>query len=149
MKASPELQEQVSQYRPGDQIQISLIRKGKTKTVSVTLKNRANTTDLVKKGVSAMADKLGVQFRELDQSERMELKVDGGVEISGLYDGVISENTNIREGFIITKVDHKRISSVEEFEVILGQKEKGSGVLLEGFYPKYRYKTLYYAFGLE
>lgn len=148
VKTSPELQEQVSKYRPGDKISVKLLRDGKNKLVDVVLKNRANTTELIEKGTSAMSSKLGVDFRTLTEEESRKLKINGGVEISGLYNGVISENTNIRVGFIVTKIDHKRISSVEELEAIMGQKSSGDGVLIEGFYPKYRYKTLYYAFGI-
>lgn len=73
------------------------------------------------------------------------LKIDGGVKVSKLYPGKIKKETQMREGFIITHIDGKRINDIEDVAAILENKK--GGVMLEGVYEdgsKY-----YYAFGLD
>jgi serine protease Do len=43
VNSSPELQEQVAKYRPGDKLQVEYIRDGKVATSSIILKNKYNT----------------------------------------------------------------------------------------------------------
>ena len=59
---SPELQEQVGKYRPGDKINISLARLGKLMEIPVVLKNKNGNTDVVKKEKVESINVLGATF---------------------------------------------------------------------------------------
>ena len=143
----PELQERISAFRPGDKVELKLIRDGKTISRKVTLKNSNNGTDAVDKAAVDVRALLGADFEELSKKERDELSADG-IKVSGLYIGRLTQHTKIKEGFIITHVDKKRVKTMSDFMNAFSEKKKGDGVFLEGFYPRNPKETYYYAFGI-
>ena len=48
VNSSPALQEQVSRFRPGDKINVTINRKNKKKLLTITLKNIKNGTTIIK-----------------------------------------------------------------------------------------------------
>lgn len=129
-----ELQEQISRYRPGDKINVSLVRDKKEVNVDVVLKTLDNSTKLVKKSelVSKSVAALGAEFVEIDNEELANLRIENGVKISKLGNGRLAQ-IGIQPGFIVTSIDKKRILSVSDIKSILNTKTSGI-VLIEGFY---------------
>lgn len=145
VNTSPELQEQVSRYHPGDKITVTYQRDGKVKTTEAILKNKeGNTTYLKKEDASAIAA-LGAEFANLTMEEKKDLGLQGGVKVVSLGNGKLSQSTNMKAGFIITKIDNKPIATVEDLKVALANKK--GGVMIEGRYPDYP-GQYFYAFGL-
>jgi S1-C subfamily serine protease len=140
VNSSPELQEQVAKYRPGDKISVEYIRDGKTYTGSVVLKNKYNTVASVDNSHDIL-NTLGIKVENLTDNEKRSLGVPGGVKITDLKDGKLSEFTDIRKGFIITQIDDENISNVDDFVNIL--KGKNGKVLIEGIYPNKPMSYLY------
>lgn len=128
------LQEQVSRYRPGDKVNVLVIRNNREMNVPVTLKTFDNTTNLVRKSelVKASIESLGAEFQEMDLQELGRLRLDNGVKVSRLTNGKLAQ-VGIKEGFIITSIDKKRIASAEDLKNAL--ENKSGGVTIEGFYP--------------
>lgn len=146
VKSVPELQEIIASYRPNEKIKIQYLRNGKEKTTDVVLKNSLGTTDLASASNSQVLQKLGADFEQLSQNERQEMKINSGVKINKLYSGKLRSETDIREGFVITKANRKLVPTVAELEKILQEAEnEGEGVLLEGRYPE---NNRVYFFGL-
>jgi S1-C subfamily serine protease len=145
VNSSPELQEQVSRYHPGDGITVTFIREGKEKTVSAKLKNKQGNTEYLKKEETFALEQLGAELREINAAEKKATGLEGGVVVEKINEGTLSRNTNMREGFIITKVDNKVIRNLSDLKAALINKK--GGVLIEG-----RYKdspgNYWYAFGL-
>src|SRR5262249_29498627 len=113
VNTTPELQEQISRYHPGDKVEVVYTRDGKERSVNVTLKNIEGNTDITKKEVSNdQLSALGADFQDLTAKEKKDLGLDGGVKVAKIYDGKISRSTNLHEGFIITKVDNHPVNSV-------------------------------------
>ena len=142
VNSSPELQEQVAQYRPGDKISVEFIRDGKTETATVTLKNKYNTVASIDNARDVL-NALGVKVDNLSPQELRALGLNGGVKITELEKGKLSEFTDIRKGFIITQIDDQAVNNVQDFENIL--KDKTGKVLVEGIYPN-RPASYMYAF---
>ena len=88
---------------------------------------------------------LGASFEVLDTETAKKLGIEGGIVVKNVENGIIAENTDIEEGFIITRLNNKPVSNLKQFETILNQ-SKGNGVLIEGRYPN-RNGVKYYAFG--
>ncbi len=63
-----------------------------------------------------------------------------------MYNGILSNQTDIREGFIITSVNHEKVKTVNELKNKLQGIE--GGVFFAGVYENYP-GEVYYAFGLE
>lgn len=140
VNSSPELQEQVANYRPGDKINVDYIRDGKKQTTVIVLKNKYNTTAVVDNSTNVL-DVLGVKVSNLTDQEKRSLGVSGGVKIDEVKQGKLSEYTDIRKGFVITQIDDEPVSSVQDFTNIL--QNKSGKVVVEGLYPNKAISYLY------
>lgn len=140
VNSSPELQEQVARYSPGDKLKVDYIRDGKKQTATIVLKNKYNTTATIDNNIDVLGA-LGVQVENLTTAEMRSLGVSGGVKITDLQDGKLSEFTDIRKGFIITQIDDQPVNNKQDFINLL--KEKSGKVLVEGIYPNKPMSYLY------
>lgn len=127
----PELQEQVTRYKPGDKITLTYMRGGKESTVPLTLKNKAGNTELVK--TTGILDKLGAELEAIDSKTAASNQINGGVRVKKIGEGLL-KRTRMQEGFIITSVNDQDIKSVSELDKILSL-NKGRKVKIEGVYP--------------
>ena len=132
INSGSELQEQLSRFKPGDKVNITYERDNKMVTVPVTLKNNAGNFEIVK--ADAMIDKLGANLVTLDKNKAKEYGITGGVVVKKINDGVINNQTRMRDGFIITKVNGKSVNSVEEMKATIGTSKS---IKVEGIYPGY------------
>ena len=142
----PELQEQVARFRPGNTISIEFIRGGKKQKTEVTLKNKSNTTSLIGARDDDLLMRLGFELREMTDRERKELKIGSGVYVVSILRGSAIEKTQMDPGYIITKVNDKKVASVDE--IITEFKNTKGTVMLEGFYENFP-GEYYYAFKVE
>ena len=128
-----ELQEQVSRYRPGDKINVSIVRANKEMNMPLTLKTFDNTTRLVKKSevVKSSAEVLGAEFSNLDYDQLASLHTENGVRIEKIGSGKLAQ-VGIQQGFIITSIDRKKVNTVQDVQKLLDR--KGGMVVIEGFY---------------
>jgi Do/DeqQ family serine protease len=133
IRTEPELQEQLARYKPGDNISVSYLRSGATRTVSVQLKNIEGTTTIIKQPGATRV--LGANFRSLSSDEKKKYEVDGGVLVENISDGILSRETNMRKGFVITAINDKPVNTVEELQRSLSA---NNSVQIAGFYPGYR-----------
>ncbi|QQS29292.1 MAG: Do family serine endopeptidase [Sphingobacteriales bacterium] len=149
IKSISELQEQIALHRPGDRLMVTVNRKGAEKTLPVVLKNKEGNTGLVTKNTEKLdlLTSLGAEFENLTNRESADLGIQGGVRVKKLKNGQLSNNTNIREGFIITKVDDTLVSSTDQLSEVLYEK-KGNGALLKGIYPNAPKSTYFYGIGI-
>lgn len=146
VSSTPELQEQVARRRPGDQLTLKVNRKGTEKEIKVTLfnKNGQSQPSIASVGESLL-DQLGIEVENLSVSASKRLQIAGGLKVISISNGKIRKQTQMKEGFIITKVDGKTVKNKEEFLTILEGKK--GGVMLEGRYEDFP-GEYYYAFGM-
>ncbi len=143
----PELQEQVGRLRPGNKIQVDYIRNGKKYKTEVTLRDRNNSTSAKNSFKNKVAEKeeimdyLGFEIRDLSREEMRRLRV-SGVYVKSIDIGSTIEETQMDPGFIITKINDEKVTSVDEVEDKLDSL-KGTKVYLEGFYENYRGEYFY------
>ena len=134
----PELQEEISKYRPGDEVSVSLWRGRKATT---PLRNRQGNEDLVMAPTEReVEDILAAEF-EAVSPKRLAAWAFARAKVSELRDGKL-RNSGVRANFII-KVDGEA-APAEDLNRILAEKQ--GGVLLEGVYPNGQ--KAYYGFGL-
>jgi len=132
VSSGSEMVEQVAGYKPGDKITVQYLRNGKSYTTTVSLKNKSGSFDIVK---TMVTDKLGAELQTLDKKKATELGVKGGVVVSKISSGLIDEQTRMRDGFVILKLNGAEIKSVEELNTAIARSPKR--IMLEGFYPGY------------
>ncbi len=139
VKSSPELQEQVGLFRPGEKISIIFLREGELKSTEVTLKNSFNTTSLDKKrtnkrlsAANEILKELGIEAETLNDNNLKDIE---GVIILKIDKNSIIANTNMEREFIITSVNEENIKSLDEFKNAIANAD--GEVVLDGFYEKY------------
>ncbi len=140
----PELQEQVAMYSPGNKMTIEYIRAAKRKSATVILKNKMKNTDLVildEKNYTILED-LGFECRALDEEERKRLSVEG-IMVKSVYRGSRIARTNMDPGFIITKINDKKVVDLESFVSFI--EETNEKIMLEGIYEHFE-GDYFYAF---
>ncbi len=146
VNTSPRLQEIIASKRPGDRVDVTVKRDGKEKTFTVVLENAKGTTAIVKKEKKEVLNLLGADFETLDADVAEKLDIKGGVKVIRLYPGKIRKETQMREGFIITHIDGKKVKNIEDVAEALENKQ--GGVMIEGVYEDQPGKY-YYAFGMD
>lgn len=146
VESSPELQEVIARYRPGDPVTLRVNRQGKNQEYKVILRNLNGKTSIDKKEHAAILNMLGVEMENLDDQAKKELDIDHGIKITKIYAGKIKRETQMREGFVITHMDDQKVKDVEDF--IKKCEKKNGGVMVEGIYEDIPGKY-YYAFGIN
>lgn len=122
--------EQISKYRPGDKVNVSVIRNKKEINKKLTLKNKYGNTELVS---STKVDQLGAEFENISKAEKQNLRLRHGVKVTELFSGKLRDN-GIKKGFIITGINNIPVKNVEDINKII-EEQKGRKILIEGIYP--------------
>ena len=127
------LQEQMAKHRPGDKVKVKILRDKKDKTVEMVLKNKQGTTNVVKDNGMEI---LGAAFRELPDDAKQSLRLNYGVEVTGVTDGKMKE-AGVRKGFIILKANGQTIKTVDQLEEIVKQASQSPEpvLFLNGIFP--------------
>ena len=68
------------------------------------------------------------------QKKAKEYGVTGGVIVKKINDGAINDQTRMKDGFIILKVNDKEVKSVDEMKAAIGTNKS---ITISGFYPGY------------
>ena len=127
------LQEELAKHRPGDKIKVKILRDKKEKTVEMVLKNKQGTTNVVKDNGMEI---LGAAFRELPDDMKQSLRLNYGIEVTGVTDGKMKE-AGVRKGFIILKANGQSVKSVDQLEEIVKQASQSTEpvLFLNGIFP--------------
>jgi S1-C subfamily serine protease len=127
------LQEQMAKHRPGDKVKVKILRDKKEKTVDMVLKNKQGTTNVVKDNGMEI---LGAAFRELPDDVKQSLRLNYGVEVTGVTDGKMKE-AGVRKGFIILKANGQSVKTVDQLEEIVKQASQSPEpvLFLNGIFP--------------
>lgn len=137
INSTPELLEEVAKRRPGNKITVKVLRNNKYKDIDVFLKNNAGNEQLVSSNNSEdVLQSLGLELEELDKEALKEFGLEYGLRVNRLYDGKITRNTDIREGFIIQEVGDESVKSIDDFLKAYNSIPNGRGVFLSGTYPQ-------------
>ncbi len=137
VKNVPQLQEQVSRYRPGDKIKVAVWRNGKQQVVDVTLRNRTGKAQLEDFSNNAISEgetvqSMGATFGIPTPEDMSKLRISGGAKVTELQAGKF-KSIGMQKGFIITKIDGQSITSPADLNAALRDRE-GDYIEIKGFY---------------
>ena len=127
---APQMVEQVARHKPGDVVKVTIQRGNDVKTVHVTLKGKSGSFSTVQ---PAAVESLGMGLTDVSREDAAKLGIAGGVQVTEVQDGIIADQTNMKPGFIITKVAGKSVRSVAELKEVLAN--VGGNFGIEGIYP--------------
>ncbi len=132
INSGAEMQELISRHKPGDKVPVTYTRNGSENTVQVTLKNKAGNFEIVKN--NSLLDALGGDFVNLDPKKAKEYGVTGGVIVKKINGGVLNDQTRMKDGFVIIKINDKEVKSIDELKSAVGSDKS---LTITGFYPGY------------
>jgi Do/DeqQ family serine protease len=136
IRSSTALIEYIGRHRPGDKVNMIVNRKGNELSIPVVLKSRDGSTGTIKPEERDVASTLGVQLESVDSKVLNKLDLENGVRIK-LGNGRLARYTEMRDGFIVTKVNDVPVKSVKEFTDLMKKKKQGDLVILSGTYEDF------------
>ena len=146
VNSASELIGQVARYRPGDKIKVTIIRDGNTQTITAILKSKSGDTKLASPdSKSVQVTEIGATLKAINDEEKGEYGISNGVKVVKLESNSVLSENGMQEGFIITAIDKKPVSSPADVIKIIS-KIKNAGVLIEGITEEG--KKAYFAIGL-
>ena len=107
-----ELQEALSQRRPGDKVKVTYIRSKKSHTDTATLRNAQGGTEVMEE---VDIDLFGAQLKPLSDENKRELALRYGLEVTAIKKGKL-QDAGIQKGMILLQVNDKEMRTVEDFE---------------------------------
>ncbi len=107
-----ELQEALSQRRPGDKVKVTYVRNKKTHTETATLRNAQGGTEVMEE---VDIDLFGAQLKPLSDEAKQELALRYGLEVTAIKKGKLMD-AGITKGMILLQVNDKEMRTVEDFE---------------------------------
>jgi Do/DeqQ family serine protease len=141
VNSNNQLQEQISRYRPNDKVELLVNRNNNRKQFTVVLRNKKGGFEIVRTGESLKP--LGADFKDIDNSIRRKLGINGGVQAVKILEGKLKQG-GVKDGFIITRVNRAPVNSVNDFAKMLDN--ISGAILIEGVYPNGT--VAYYAIGM-
>lgn len=137
IRTSAGLIEYIGRHRPGDKVNMLINRKGKELVIPVELKGRDGKTGPIKPEERNAMASLGLVLEDVDSKVLNRLELKNGVRVKELGNGRLSKYTDIREGFIITKINDVEVRTAKEVNSILEKKKEGEMVILSGTYEDF------------
>ena len=133
-----QLQEQVSRFRPGDTIKVTVNRKGAEKTFAVKLRNKEGGASILKQNSSSVDARLGAKVRQLETAQLRNYGLSYGLVVESLSAGAL-KRAGVREGFVLLTANDSPLRSIADLNRAFGssgQARRTRGVVLRGFYPE-------------
>lgn len=142
VRRTPELQEFVGRFRPGERISVEYWRNGIRRKSSMVLKDQNNSTASIPRASGTeLSQELGIELRDLSREEKNRMRFKGAV-VSSVRKGSIVYDTNMAPGFIITSVNGNRAANMAEVVDLV--RSAYNLVVLDGYYEgepdRYEYR---------
>jgi serine protease Do len=133
---SGDLPHVVGSTAPGTKAKVEIYREGKRKTLNVVV-------GVLDKDGPAVADKnngndrLGLMVEELDDQERRQLRLRGGILVADVAANSAAANAGLREGDIIVQLGYSRIDDLDEYLQVIEELPESTPIAIR-FYRQGR-----------
>ncbi|MEA3316553.1 MAG: Do family serine endopeptidase [Bacteroidota bacterium] len=131
-----QLQEQISKYRPGENINIEIKRNNKRKQFNVVLRNMLGSTSIIKP--DEVFSSLGASFKNLNDNLAKKVGIKNGVLVTEINTKGAISKAGINKGFIITHIQDEEIKNLDHFKNIIENSKEKSSIEIIGIYPRNR-----------
>ena len=144
-----QLQEQLSRFRPGDQVTIQVLRKNKVLSMRATLKNKLGNTDVVSSQVNA-EEYLSIRVNEIDNHTKSQLRLSYGLQITEIKKGKLFDQ-GVKNNYIIVSINNQAIRTKDDLQqaldTALNAADRNKVLFITGVYPNG--VRAYYAINLD
>ena len=135
------LTEQIGKHRPNDKINLLVKRGDNVKQFEVVLRNKAGKAELLTKEDVDVVEVLGGRFVNIDDRAARKLDIRGGVQVQSIKQGGLLAKARVREGFVITHINDKAVSSVSDLNRLTEKIQSIDGVYPNGKAASYMIVT--------
>lgn len=146
-KGTAELQEAITSFSPGNEVEIVYFRDGKKMSSKATLRNNKGNTAVTR---ATDESSLGATFKSIDETQARNLRLNSGIAVIDIDKTGRFAEAGIRKGFIILSINGNRVRTPEDISAIHKAIIKGSDdkvMFISGIYPSG--KPAYYAVPLS
>lgn len=118
----------------GKYAEVTIMRNKSRKTLKVKIAQLP--TDITQAKAEIEEEKevkksaLGVIVKSLDKETKKKMKLDSGVQVMGVDESGPAREAGIRKGDVISMIDNRSVSSVEEFNAITDELAPGTSVAI-------------------
>ncbi len=119
----------VGNTKPGSKAMLTVFRRGSTKELSIAIAEfepekpvRKVVEKEEKPKASVAGQSLGLAVSDLNDAQKKELKIKGGVKVDTATEG--AARAGLREGDVIVSIANGEIASVKEFEAAVAKLDK-------------------------
>lgn len=136
INSTPELQELVARFRPGNKLVVDIFRDGKVQQITVLLHGMKKSSMNYAKKLKPFFRKYGFEARNLTTSEK---RISGteGIKVISITKGKKVAQTNMEIGYIITSVNNKPILGLYDLLMTLSDND-AENITFEGIYEEYQ-----------
>lgn len=117
-----ELQEIMSQHRPGDKVGVQYMRNKKSGTCNATLKNAQGKTTTLE---TVDIDEFGVNLVQLSDKDKSNYGINYGLLVQNITKGKL-QKAGVEKGMIILVVNDQRMETPEDWENAVKNANKSS-----------------------
>ncbi|THH41266.1 trypsin-like peptidase domain-containing protein [Neolewinella litorea] len=141
INSSPEMQEQLSRYRPGQRVRVTFIRQGRSRSKTVLLRDKSNRPgQLVSERSDDRLHLLGFELRDLNVGEWNTFP-HGGVRVVSIFRDSPIAATQMNAGFVITSLNGQPVVGLDDLVRRIKQVERPLfGGIYEGYEGEYYYR---------
>ena len=142
-----ELQNQLTKYRPGEKVNVTVERDGSNRSFTVELTNNEGSTEITRS--TNAVNSLGATFKPISEERKRALGISSGIEVESVESNGLFRKEGINKGFIIMRINNIAINSESDVANIVAStnnREQDKVLLVAGFYPNGR--TQYIAIDL-
>ena len=146
-RSTAEMQEAITSFSPGDEVEIVFYREGKKHTAKATLRNSKGDVSITH---ADNETSLGAAFAGIDESMARSLGISHGVAVTELDKEGRFAKSGMRDGFIILSINGNRVSSADDIKSLYKAITKSADekvMFISGIYPTG--KAAYYAVPLD
>jgi len=134
VKDSTQLRSLVTESEPGTTVSLTILRDKRARDIKVTLGEQPKEAGQFpgKSSAPGQGDHAltGVAVEPLAKEDLRQLKIEGGVAVSGVEPESPADRAGLREGDGIREINRKPIRSVEDFERLVRGLSPKQGVLM-------------------
>jgi Do/DeqQ family serine protease len=150
----PDLQRQLSRFRPGDKVVVAVERKGNMHRFNVELKNMEGTAEATRATAASpqasnAMQSLGATFQSISAERRRQLGISSGVQVANVNNQGLFRKEGINNGFIIMRINNTPVNNESDIAQVVAEAANNTQdkvILIAGFYPNSR--TQYIAIDL-
>ncbi len=121
----------IAEVMPGEEIKINVLREDEHKTLTAVLGKREENFVVPASIPPSRKQKIGIDIQALtsDLAEKFKVKPETGVLITQVKPDSPGSESGLREGDIILEINQEKISSVEEFNLIVESSSEDEDLL--------------------